>query len=248
MEDGVPMIAGGVAPGAAAPSDPLRPSLSEKIYADLRVALMAGTYAPGDKLNIRKLSVTCETSVTPVRDAVMQLVREGALVLKPGHQPRVPVLSADQYTEIREVRAPLERLATELATVSVSDAMLEQLIRADDQFIEAERRCDWKRAMSANQEFHFLIYRSSGNQVLVRTIENLWLLTGPLVGSQYIAATRRPSDSALHRQIIDALRRRVPNEAGDLIVQDMRQGSAIILDHLRSAETKRRRREEKTRR
>lgn len=226
------------------PHDPtlqIRPSLSEKIYADLRLALMSGTYAPGDRVNIRKLSVLCQTSATPVRDAVMQLVREGALSLNPGHQPRVPALSADQYIKIREVRAPLERLATELAAVSPSEAFISQLTDLDSQFMDAEHRHDWKRAMSANQEFHFLIYRSSGNEILTRTIENLWLLTGPLVGSQYISEVRRPSDTALHSQIIDALRRRVPSEAGDLIVQDMRQGSAIILEHLRNPSTKRRR-------
>lgn len=220
----------------------IRPNLSEKIYADLRLALMSGTYSPGDRLTIRKLSVVFQTSATPVRDAVMQLVRENALVLKPGHQPRVPILSAEQYVRIREVRAPLERLATELATVHVTDAILMQLTALDDQFTAAEQHRDWKKAMSANQEFHFLIYRSSGNEVLVKTIENLWLLTGPLVGSQYIAQARRPSETGLHRQIIDALRRRVPNEAGDLIVQDMRQGSAIILEHLRNPGSKQRRR------
>jgi DNA-binding GntR family transcriptional regulator len=218
--------------------DPIttRSSLSERIYVDLRLALMSGTYEPGDKINIRKLSIASQTSSTPVREAVMQLVREGALELKLGYQPRVPTLSAEQYIKIREVRAPLERLATELATVRVSDAMLARLASLDQQFIDAERLCSWKEAMRANQEYHFLIYKASGNDVLVRTIENLWLLTGPLVHKQYLSARRTPSETTLHRQIIDALARRVPNEAGDLIVQDMRQGSAVILDHLRHPE------------
>ncbi|SKA36195.1 DNA-binding transcriptional regulator, GntR family [Enhydrobacter aerosaccus] len=162
----------------------------------------------------------------------MQLVREGALELKPGYQPRVPVLSADQYIKIREVRVPLERLATELATVRVTNELLDQLVELDKQFIDAEHRRSWKEAMSANQAFHFSIYNASGNEVLVRMIENLWLLTGPFVHKQYLSLPRLPSDSDLHTQIIDALRRRMPNEAGDLIVQDMREGFRIILQHL----------------
>ena len=222
------------------PSAIIRSSLSEKIYADLRLALMSGIYEPGDRLNIRKLGIVSQTSATPVREAVMQLVREGALELRSGYQPRVPVLSAETYMKIREVRAPLERLATELATIHVTDALLEHLTRLDQHFIDAERRRIWKAALSANQEFHFLIYNACQNDVLVRTIENLWLLTGPLIHKQYLSATRMPSDSALHSQIIDALARRAPSEAGDLIVQDMREGAVVILEHLRHPSGRRR--------
>jgi DNA-binding GntR family transcriptional regulator len=214
-----------------------RSSLYEKIYTQLRLGLMSGVYEPGDRLNIRKLGITSQTSPTPAREAVMQLVREGALELKPGHQPRVPVLTADQYIKIREVRVPLERLATELATIHVTDEMLDHLIKLDQQFVDAERRGSWKEATSTNQEFHFFIYNASGNDVLVRTIENFWLLTGPVVHKQYVSSSRLPSDSALHTQIIDALRRRMPNEAGDLVVQDMREGSSAILEQLRNSKS-----------
>jgi DNA-binding GntR family transcriptional regulator len=215
-----------------------RSSLYENIYAQLRLGLMSGVYEPGDRINIRKLGKISQTSPTPAREAVMQLVREGALELKPGHQPRVPVLTADQYIKIREVRVPLERLATELATIRVTDEMLDHLIKLDRQFVDAEQRGSWKEATSANQEFHFFIYNASENNVLVRTIENFWLLTGPLVHKQYVSSSRLPSDSALHSQIIDALRRRMPNEAGDLIVQDMREGSGMILEHLRNSKNR----------
>ena len=211
-----------------------RSSLYEKIYAELRLGLMSGVYEPGDRLNIRKLGITSQTSPTPAREAIMQLVREGALELKPGHQPRVPVLTADQYTKIRDVRAPLERLATELATIRMTDDMIDHLAELDRQFGDAERRGSWKEATSKNREFHFFIYNASANDVLVRTIENFWLLTGPIVHKQYVSSSRLPSDSPRHSQIVDALRRRMPNEAGDLVVQDMREGSSIILEHLRN--------------
>lgn len=103
--------------------------------------------------------------------------------------------------------------------------------------MELERARRWKEAMEVNRDFHFLIYNACGNAVLIRQIENLWLLTGPMVASHYLADTQIASD--VHRQIIEALGRRVPTEAGDLIVQDMRQAAAVIVDHLRSQEAKR---------
>lgn len=222
------------------PDSAARSSLSEAIYAGLRMALMSGSYEPGDRINIRKLALLSRTSPTPVREAIMQLVREGALELKPGYQPRVPILSPERYEKIREVRAPLERLAAELAAQHAPPELAEALLRLDQRFIEAERDGDWKAATGANQEFHFAIYRASRNEVLVRAIESLWLLTGPVVHSQYAANARRPPRTALHGQIIDALCRHAAQEAGDLVVQDMRQGAAVILEHLRAPGPKRR--------
>lgn len=219
---------------------PPRSSLSEQIYGALRQALVAGVYEPGARLNIRKLALAHETSTTPVREAIMQLVREGALELQLGHQPRVPVLSVEQYIKIREVRAPLERLATELAAVHADPALIDLLTTLDQRFTAAEKDGRWKEAMDANQQFHFSIYRASGNDVLVRTIENLWLLTGPVINNQYPEVQHGHRDTDLHLLIIDALRRRVPNEAGDLVVQDMRQGSALIVQLLQSGGAARR--------
>ena len=50
-------------------------------------------------------------SETPVREAVMQLVRERALLLQAGRSVTVPRPSVAQYLELRRTRLELERLA-----------------------------------------------------------------------------------------------------------------------------------------
>jgi DNA-binding GntR family transcriptional regulator len=211
-----------------------RDSLSVRIYARLRVALMTGQYEPGSRLNIRRLAASYSTSPTPVREAIVQLVREGALELRLGHQPRVPVLTIPQYINIRETRAPLERLAAELGSVRITDAEIELLKELHERFIQAEKEERWKEALAANQEFHFTIYRASENDVLVRFIENLWLLAGPFVNNQYPIVRNNAHGVHPHLLIIDALTRRSPGEAGDLIVRDLREGSYNILEKLKN--------------
>ena len=212
-----------------------RNSLSERIYARLRLALMTGVYDSGAKLNIRGLAAHYETSPTPVREAVMQLVREGALELRLGHQPRVPVLTIPQYVKIRETRAPLERLAAELAAVNATEALLESLRASHHRFVEAEKDAKWKEALAANQKFHFAIYQASENEVLVGVIENLWLLAGPFINNQYPHIRRANSEVHPHLMIIDALSRKSPSEAGELAVRDLREGSYLILENLKIA-------------
>jgi DNA-binding GntR family transcriptional regulator len=213
-----------------------RDSLSDRIYARLRVALMTGQYEPGSRLNIRGLAAAYSTSPTPVREAIFQLVREGALELRLGHQPRVPVLSIPQYINIRETRAPLERLAAELAAARISEEDIELLEGLHASFLQNEAREQWKDALAANQEFHFMIYRASDNNVLVRFIENLWLLAGPFVNNQYPIVRNAAAAVHPHVLIIDALRRRSPAETGELIVRDLREGSYNILQKLNSAD------------
>ena len=220
------------------PNDTLglnRDSLSERIYARLRIALMTGQYEPGSRLNIRRLAASYSTSPTPVREAIVQLVREGALELRLGHQPRVPVLTIPQYINIRETRAPLERLAAELGSVHITDAQIELLNEVHERFVQSEKDERWKEALAANQEFHFIIYRASGNDVLVRVIENLWLLAGPFVNNQYPIVRNNAHAVHPHLLIIDALGRRSPGESGDLVVRDLREGSYNILENLKNA-------------
>jgi DNA-binding GntR family transcriptional regulator len=170
-----------------------------------------------------------------VREAVMQLVREGALELRLGHQPRVPVLTIPQYIKIRETRVPLERLAAELAAVNMTEPVLQKLQDFHQRFVLAEQEMKWKEALAANQEFHFAIYRASENEILVRLIENLWLLTGPFINNQYPQVRRAHSEVHPHLMIIDALTRKSPSEAGELAVRDLREGSYLILEKLKSA-------------
>ncbi len=213
-----------------------RDSLAEKIYTRLRLALISGEHEPGKMLNIRKLAAESNTSPTPAREAVMQLVREGALELRMGHQPRVPMLSVSRYLSIREVRVPLERLAAELAAVHITPATLEPLKKAHADFIAAESEGRWKDALDANKRFHFAIYEASRNPVLVKTIENLWLLIGPFITMQYPHVRRASMEVHPHLLIIDALERRSPGEAGDQVVHDLREGSFLLLQQLRQQE------------
>lgn len=210
-----------------------RDSLAARIYARLRFALMTGVYEPGSRLNISQLAAAYETSPTPVKEAIVQLVAVGALEGKLGHQPRVPVLSVEEYVEIRETRVPLERLAAELSAANITESELELLDRLHRDFLEAEANDAWKRALAKNIAFHFTIYRNSNNETLLRVIENLWLLTGPFVNNQYPYAKNPAYGVHTHELIIDALKRRSPAEAGELVVRDIREGSYLILEKLR---------------
>lgn len=206
-----------------------KPSLSEQVYRKLRASLMSGAFLPGARLNISKLAESFAVSVTPVREAVFQLVREQALELRPGHQPRVPVLEIQRYINLRETRAPLERLATELAVAHLTDADLETLHGLHDQFVTRENAEDWGGALAANRAFHFHVYTVSRNPVLIRVIENLWLIAGPFTANQYPGLRNAQISPHPHQILMEAIARKSAIEAGDAMVNDLRDGSFRLL-------------------
>lgn len=205
-----------------------RDNLSTMIYRRLRSSLMTGALEPGERLNIRNLATEFDTSPTPVREAIMQLVREGGLELRPGHELRVPVLTVERYLRVREVRAPLERLATEMAVPLISETALADLARINQMFLAAEKEKHWKEALSLNSRFHFAVYAASGNDVLLNTIENLWLLTGPFLINQYPAAIHAHNGKHPHLLLLDAIRRRAAREAGEIVLAGLEKGSSLI--------------------
>lgn len=213
--------------------DVSRDSLSARIYARLRFELMTGLHAPGSRISIRKLGVTLDTSPTPVREAVFQLIREGALELRTGYQPRVPVLDLAAYVQIRDTRIPLERVAGELAAAHITPGELDALKTFHDRFLDSCNSQIWRAAVEANQAFHFTVYHAARNPVLVSVIENLWLLAGPFVAQQFPNSVPMPTGAHPHLMIIDALRRRSPAEAGELLVRDLREGSNRIISRFR---------------
>ena len=76
----------------------------EIIYARLANDLMNGLLLPSERLKIRDLAEKMGTSVTPVRDAVLRLVQDGALIMPSPRDIRVRSLTLTEYLEIRSIR------------------------------------------------------------------------------------------------------------------------------------------------
>jgi DNA-binding GntR family transcriptional regulator len=68
-----------------------RETVQDRVYGELRRALIGGLFAPGQVLTIRQLSDALMTSTMPVREALGRLISEQALEALPSRQIRVPL-------------------------------------------------------------------------------------------------------------------------------------------------------------
>ena len=210
-------------------------NLGKSVHARLREALAAGRFRPGDRLRIRELALQLGTSVTPVRDAMLQLVQEEALVLRSPRDFRVPVLSVQRYLEIRALRVELEGLGAAMAAQQIDAAtlaQLEQLLLANEQAIA---RQDLAGALQCNQAFHMSLAQASGMPTLQRFVAHLWMQTAPLIAAGYAAFTPTMRVGH-HRAIIDALRARDGGAARQAMARDILDGGVQLLAYVQQME------------
>src|SRR5438067_12639926 len=87
-----------------------------KLAADrIRSRILAGEFAPGERLAEERLSAELGVSRMPVREGLRILAAEGMVTLQPRRGASVTSYTAPQIQELVEVRATLESLNAKLA-------------------------------------------------------------------------------------------------------------------------------------
>ena len=208
-----------------------RTSLNTQVYNILSRALLEGRLRPRQRLKIRDLAAILDVSETPVREAVMQLVRERALVLQTSRSLTVPRLSAVQYLELRRIRLELEGLAAKEASARITRRDLTRLEALHGKMLRAEQD-DTTAAVRLNWNFHAEIYRAAEMPELFNLIQSLWLRTGPLLTFQYPHAPPTYPGRHRHLDILDALGRGDGAAVRQAVCDDTIEGGAGLLQLL----------------
>ena len=205
-------------------------NLGDTVYARLSEALVKGRFAPGERLTIRDLAQSLGTSVTPVRDAILRLIQDEALVQKSAREVRVPIIRLERYREIRQIRLKLEGLAAREAALKATAKDIERLrdLIARNESAIADR--NWTEALELNQTFHFAL-ANIGNMVVLRGILNrLWLQMGPLIAESYHEGGR--AMIANHHAVFAAIKKGDADAAERAIIADITEGGNVILERL----------------
>jgi len=211
-------------------------SLSQQIYLKLRHQLMSARLHPGDRLKIRDLAQTLGTSETPVREALLQLVKDGALEMKPGYFIRVRRVNLREYMEIRDLRLLLEPHAAQAALPNVDDAFIRELSRTHDRLVKAEAEQDFPTALQANYDFHFSVYRRSEMPHLIEMLERLWIQIGPLLTYLYPHGHPTYAGSHQHIHVLAALKARDKKALRKAFEQDLIEGGRNFVRYLKTIE------------
>jgi DNA-binding GntR family transcriptional regulator len=219
-------------------------SRSDWVYDQLRDRLMRGAFKPHQRLRVSDLSRGFGTSETPIREALVQLVRDGAVDAKPHAYFRVRKLSLAEYYELREIRLALEPLAAVRALGAIADAAIDRLASLHEVLVQAEACADYDAAVWANFDFHFGIYRCARMPQLIAMLETLWVRHGPMLNHLYPHGAPSYEGRHQHEVILEALRRRDGTALATAIQNDMIEGGRNFVRRLEALEAAEREGEE----
>jgi len=225
----LPAIATNPAPDGGSGGAPLPAGLHQKAYQMLRRAVMSGRFRPGEKLSMRQIAKATNIGLTPVREALVRLIGEGALETTYQRSARIPVMSKARILEIMQLRMMLEGHAAERAAAQITAEEIEQLQIISLEILAARQRQDVSLDILKIYEFHFALYRAARSRDLLMLIESLWLRTGPYLNLLFPDYTKHRYGEGRGR-IIAALSKRDGKSARKEVEIDIRDALTYVAE------------------
>jgi DNA-binding GntR family transcriptional regulator len=180
-------------------------SLREQVANALRAAMISGQLQPGVVYSAPTLAATFGVSATPVREAMLDLAKEGLVEAVRNKGFRVTELSERDLDELTELRMLIEVPSTAgLAGKLDADALA--ALRGLAAEIEAGAAAgDLIRYLEADREFHLTLLGHTGNRHLVELVGEL-RSRARLYGLHQLAGSAVLVDSAReHAQLVDLI-------------------------------------------
>jgi DNA-binding GntR family transcriptional regulator len=150
-------------------------ALRHKICAYLRNEIVRGTIPPGGLVKEGSLAEKFKCSRGPVREALIQLEKEGFLELIPNQGAVVTKISPDEVKDFYALLEVLEGKAVQWATPHLCPEDIDRLVETNNairQISRESKTCveDW---IPLNLSFHRLFREKSGNSKLNWTVEEI---------------------------------------------------------------------------
>jgi DNA-binding GntR family transcriptional regulator len=192
-------------------------SLRETVTQILRAAIITGEMAPGEVYSAPALGTRFGVSATPVREAMVDLSREGLVETVPNKGFRVTAVSESDLDDIAALRMLIEPpTVLEVTPLIPADAIgeLRELAQA---IVDNAAAGDLVSYTEADRRFHLAILEYSRNPRLVTLVSDLRSHTR-LYGLAGMADRGTLAASAAeHLELVDLIAARDGQAAGSLM-------------------------------
>lgn len=195
-------------------------------YEALKQAILSGEFQPGQPLVENTLATWCQTSRTPVREALRRLEQDG-LIDSSDRGLVVRKRSPEEILDIYETRMVLEATVARVA----SERRTEHDIRLMRLLLQKFADVSEPDAMiEANHQFHRAIWRASHNESLIDLLERLHLHLARYPGTTLSAPGRWQTAHRQHKQLVDAIEKRDGDAAHDIALGHFADARDIRLE------------------
>lgn len=201
-------------------------SLAERAYDELSRLILTRKLPGGSLVVEGRLGQQLDISRTPIREAILRLAAEGLLIKQGSRSYAVRQVQPVEFFQALKVREWLEGEAVELAVGRIKPETIE-VLRSDILrlgTLEAQAAEHW----DTDDRLHMLFPQALGNDVLVRMIRQLRVITRLFELTS--PAGRVAADAAEHVALLDAFSKGDGRRARSLMVTHLRNVASEILD------------------
>jgi DNA-binding GntR family transcriptional regulator len=208
---------------------PLRQSIHDHLIADI----ISGQINAGEKLLEEDLAKKFRVSRTPIREAIVQLEKEGYVIHKKDIGAVVKKVSLQEIRETFEVIALLEAYAVEVvaqAKLGLADrSRMLLLIEGMEEQIKEQKYAEYMRD---NIQFHRFFNERCGNETMFHVVTDLRRKVHRLIFAGLTVPKYVDFFLVSHRKICDAIQRGDPVAAGVAMRAHVEEHKNYILEEM----------------
>lgn len=197
---------------------------SHKAYEVIRDKILNGDLPSGTKIVEKTLAAELGYSRTPIRESLKQLEYEGLIVKKRVVQP-----TERDLRNLFQVRILLEGFSSQTAAIYLSEEKLDALATC----IKVGREGTTEEIMEANERFHDIIVRASGNAQIIDIIDRMKSII--YLFRKTVVLHKRPFLIDEHEAIYEAIKARDGEKAKYHMEQHLQADLDFCLHILSSA-------------
>lgn len=215
-------------------------SYGTRVLSDLKQDILSGYFEPGEKLKMVRLKERYDVGVSPLREALSQLVEQQLVIVENQRGFRVHPISAEEMNDIYHTRAEIEVLclnkAFELGDESWEAAILaaDHKVKRSAHLLNRENPDEIQRWEAIHQAFHTAIASGCQSPTLMHVrralyekasrYRNIWLKQNMLDERVFDANQKE------HQAMIDAVMERDAEQAATLIRQHLLEPYLALKD------------------
>lgn len=199
------------------------PTAEEMVIAVIRRAVANGLFVPGERLPQDRLARLLHVSRQPIRAALRQLESEGLVEMHPNRGAAVRALSADEISDLYEMRILIETFALSKTVAAVTDSQITDLEGLASVLEASAPAIAWSQARDA---FYRALYSIGNTPRVVATIMQFQAEVGRYTTD--LAETRTQT----HRDLLDRVRMGDPELAAAWLESHLREVARALRDRV----------------
>ena len=197
-------------------------TLKERVYRGIYEAVTNGEYRPNDILTENQMIEKFGVSKSPVREALVELCKDGVLINIPGMGYQVRAVTLKEIMDILEFRVDVEvgGLRKSFPVLTRENINMLRMIaekhNADEDRIVSN---NWQR----NYEFHTYLYSLNNNVYGHQALQQMIHQCSRYISQYFLSAWQRKNESngRYHMAVVDALEKQNIEEACVYLEKDI---------------------------